>query len=73
MHSTLRMAAVESIAGTSIRLPCGLVLKNRMVKTAMSEKTAVGGEPTPMHDKIYKTWAQGGWAALITGVCLIPY
>ncbi len=71
------MAAIECIAGTSLRLPCGLVLNNRLVKTAMSEKMATDSLPSANHERVYKTWAQGGWAALITGmfirVVYLPY
>lgn len=53
----------------SLRLPCGLVLKNRLIKSAMSEKMAVNDQPTAAHHRLYARWAQGGWAALITGEC----
>lgn len=62
------MAAIESVAGKSLRLPCGLVLRNRLVKTAMSEKMASDALPTPSHERLYQTWAKGGWAMLITGM-----
>ncbi len=51
-----------------LRLPCGLVLKNRLIKSAMSEKMAVNDQPTAAHQRLYGRWAQGGWAALITGM-----
>ncbi|KAF5989161.1 NADH oxidase [Fusarium bulbicola] len=54
-------------ANTQLRLRCGLVLKNRLVKTAMSEKMAQNLLPSAYHRALYKRWAEGGWAALITG------
>lgn len=66
------MAAIEHAVGTSLRLPCGLVLKNRFVKSAMSEKMATDGLPNSSHRRIYQVWAQGGWAALVTGTSPPP-
>jgi 2,4-dienoyl-CoA reductase-like NADH-dependent reductase (Old Yellow Enzyme family) len=43
------------------------VLKNRLVKSAMTEKMAVNEQPTADHQRVYKRWAEGGWAMLITG------
>ncbi|KAH7024516.1 uncharacterized protein B0I36DRAFT_434228 [Microdochium trichocladiopsis] len=65
------MAHQKSTVGTPLKLSCGLVLKNRLVKTAMSEKMAVGGKPTSAHGRLYAKWAQGGWAALITGNIMV--
>jgi 2,4-dienoyl-CoA reductase-like NADH-dependent reductase (Old Yellow Enzyme family) len=58
---------MANLAGTPLRLPCGLVLKNRLIKSAMSEKMAVKDQPTNGHHHLYERWAHGGWAALITG------
>ncbi|KAL2202239.1 NADH:flavin oxidoreductase/NADH oxidase-like protein [Sarocladium strictum] len=66
------MASLGSpIATAPLRLPCGLVLKNRLVKTAMSEKMAIGTLPTTGHLRVYQRWAEGGWAALITGNIMV--
>ncbi|KAG5757371.1 hypothetical protein H9Q70_000021 [Fusarium xylarioides] len=54
-------------SGNKLRLPYGLVLKNRLVKSAISEKLAIDNLPVPSHLRMYRTWADGGWAALITG------
>lgn len=66
-NSTLKMASFDSRASMSLRLPCGLMLKNRLVKSAMSENMAVNFQPSPSHSKLYAKWAAGGWAMLITG------
>ncbi|RKL38514.1 hypothetical protein BFJ72_g7324 [Fusarium proliferatum] len=58
---------MNSAANSQLRLRCGLVLKNRLVKTGMSEKMAQNLLPSANHGALYKRWAEGGWAALITG------
>ncbi|KAF5253135.1 hypothetical protein FANTH_1966 [Fusarium anthophilum] len=62
---------MNSAANTQLRLRCGLVLKNRLVKTAMSEKMAQNLLPSANHEVLYKRWAEGGWAALITGNIMV--
>ncbi|KAF5537583.1 NADH oxidase [Fusarium mexicanum] len=62
---------MNSAASSQLRLRCGLVLKNRLVKTAMSEKMAQNLLPSANHRALYKRWAQGGWAAVITGNIMV--
>lgn len=51
-----------------LRLPCGLVLKNRIAKSAMSDSLSDGtGHPTPAQSRLYRTWADGGAALAIIG------
>jgi 2,4-dienoyl-CoA reductase-like NADH-dependent reductase (Old Yellow Enzyme family) len=51
-----------------LRLPCGVVLKNRIVKSAMSDSLGDGtGHPTPEQIRLYQRWAQGGLAASVVG------
>jgi 2,4-dienoyl-CoA reductase-like NADH-dependent reductase (Old Yellow Enzyme family) len=53
-------------------LPCGLVLKNRLVKAAMTEGLAgPDGLPNEQLARLYHTWAQSGVAVLITGNVMI--
>lgn len=51
-----------------LRLPCGAVLPNRLCKAAMTEGLA---DPylraTARHQRLYRTWAEGGAGLLITG------
>lgn len=55
-----------------LKLPCGLVLKNRLVKAAMTEGLAgPDGLPNEKHVRLYRTWAEGGAAVLITGNVMI--
>ncbi len=50
------------------RLPCGVVLKNRIVKSAMSDSLGDGtGHPTAAQARLYRRWAEGGVAVAIVG------
>lgn len=49
-------------------LPNGTRLKNRLIKSAMSDMLGDGrGNPTPEQRHLYATWAEGGIAAAIVG------
>lgn len=51
-----------------INLPCGVQLKNRMAKSAMSDSLGDGrGNPTDAQLRLYERWAQGGAALSIVG------
>lgn len=51
-----------------LELPCGVTLKNRIVKSAMSDSLGDGtGHPTVEQNRLYQRWAQGGLAASIIG------
>ena len=51
-----------------IKLPCGLILKNRIAKSAMSDSLGDGtGHPTAEQMRLYQRWAAGGVAASIIG------
>lgn len=60
------------ILNQPVTLPCGLRLKNRLVKAAMTEGLAgPEGLPNERHVRLYRTWAEGGGAVLITGNVMI--
>ena len=51
-----------------LHLPCGVILKNRLIKSAMSDSLADGtGNPTTRQTRLYERWAQGGVALAIVG------
>ena len=51
-----------------LELPCGAVLKNRIIKSAMSDSLGDGrGNPTNAQTRLYERWAHGGVAASIIG------
>jgi 2,4-dienoyl-CoA reductase-like NADH-dependent reductase (Old Yellow Enzyme family) len=55
-----------------LTLPCGVVLPNRLCKSAMTEGLA---DPllraTDAHERLYRRWAEGGAGLLITGNIMI--
>jgi 2,4-dienoyl-CoA reductase-like NADH-dependent reductase (Old Yellow Enzyme family) len=51
-----------------LQLPCGLTLKNRIAKSAMSDSLGDGtGHPTAEQIRLYQRWAAGGIAVSIIG------
>ena len=51
-----------------LELPCGIVLKNRIAKSAMSDSLGDGrGNPTAAQERLYERWAEGGLAVSIIG------
>ena len=51
-----------------LELPCGVVLRNRLAKAAMSDSLGDGrGDPTASQGRLYERWAQGGLALSIVG------
>jgi len=52
----------------SFTLPCGVVLGNRIVKSAMSDSLGDGcGNPTEAQIRLYETWFEGGVGVSIIG------
>ena len=55
-----------------LRLPCGAVIGNRLVKAAMTEGLADPlGRVTPELEGIYDDWGRGGFGLLITGNVIV--
>ncbi len=51
-----------------LTLPCGVALKNRLAKSAMSDSLGDGrGNPTDEQIRLYDRWAKGGAALCIIG------
>jgi 2,4-dienoyl-CoA reductase-like NADH-dependent reductase (Old Yellow Enzyme family) len=54
--------------GSSFKLPCGVTLKNRLCKAAMTEGIADSNNfATQRHINLYKKWASGGAGILLSG------
>lgn len=52
----------------SFDLPCGATIKNRLIKSAMSDGLADGeGNPTECQIRLYQRWAEGGVGLSIVG------
>ncbi len=59
---------MPDVLSQSLRLPCGVVLKNRLAKAAMTEGLADSmNRATERHVRAYGRWAQGGAGLLLTG------
>ena len=57
-----------TVLGRPLELPCGVVLKNRLVKSAMSDSLGDGeGNPTDAQMRLYERWAEGGAALSLIG------
>ncbi|KAJ5554645.1 hypothetical protein N7513_004604 [Penicillium frequentans] len=50
-----------------VKLPCGLVLPNRLSKAAMAEMIAKTNKPNQTLSDAYDQWSQGGWGSILTG------
>ncbi len=56
----------------SLALPCGAVLRNRLVKSAMSEGLGDrANRPTPELVRLYERWGRSGASLLITGHVMV--
>ena len=56
------------ILRSSLELPCGAILKNRIAKSPMSDSLANGeGDTTEAQIRLYERWANGGVAVSFIG------
>ena len=57
---------------TSLPLPCGATLHNRLAKAALTERLSRADHlPNELHQKLYESWAQQGAGLLLTGNVMI--
>ncbi|MGE4234170.1 MAG: NADH:flavin oxidoreductase/NADH oxidase family protein [Bacteriovoracia bacterium] len=63
--------AANSSLNQSLRLPCGVTLKNRLAKSAMSENMATSHHANKQLACLYQTWAQGGVGLCISGNVMV--
>lgn len=64
---TKALDSIDSLT-RSVELPCGVVLKNRLAKSPMSDSLGDGqGDPTEAQIRLYERWAEGGIALSIIG------
>ena len=65
------MSAQETL-GSPFTLPCGVTLRNRFIKAAMTEQLSdQANAPTEDHVRLYQRWGRGGSAALLTGNVMV--
>jgi len=58
----------DNLLNQPLELPCGVVIKNRLVKSAMSDSLGNGeGDPTSAQIRLYERWAEGGLGLSIIG------
>lgn len=63
-----QFASSQNVLGNLLELPCGVVLKNRLAKSPMSDCLGDGeGNPTKEQIRLYERWAEGGVALSIIG------
>ncbi|UOX88552.1 NADH:flavin oxidoreductase/NADH oxidase family protein [Amycolatopsis sp. FBCC-B4732] len=66
------MTATRELLAEPLKLRCGAVLPNRLVKSALSEQLGDRrNAPTRELAELYRTWARGGAGALITGNVMV--
>ncbi len=62
----------HSLLDTPLTLPCGVTIKNRFFKSAMSEILAdEKNRPTPALNRLYERWAKGGTGLIVTGNIMV--
>ena len=62
----------ESVLNQPFTLPCGVVITNRIAKSAMSEGIAeANGRPTTSLFNLYDRWGKGGAGILFTGNVMV--
>ncbi|KAK7039699.1 Nadph dehydrogenase [Favolaschia claudopus] len=68
---SMPMSYHEDAVFSSITLPCGRALPNRLVKVALYEHLGgllvFGGPPNKYHLRLYSKWSMHDWGMIITG------
>lgn len=68
MNDQLTADADAGVLSTPFSLPCGVVLRNRLAKSPMSDSLGNGaGQPTAEQNELYRRWAAGGAALSLIG------
>lgn len=63
---------MSDLLAQPLTLPCGAVLPNRIAKSAMTEGVASPDmHATERHERLYRTWSEGGSGLLISGNVMI--
>lgn len=71
-RTTNTMTNASILLSQPLALPCGAEIKNRLLKSAMSEALATReGVATPELVRLYGAWAQGGIGLCVTGNVMI--
>ena len=63
---------IDNKVNKELKLPCGAILKNRIVKSAMTERISNRKfEPTNGHITLYENWSETNAGLLITGNVMV--
>lgn len=60
-----------SILAQTFTLPCGTIVPNRIIKSAMSEYAVKNGTPNQVIVNMYERWGKGGAGILISGNVMV--
>ncbi|MDA3823168.1 MAG: NADH:flavin oxidoreductase/NADH oxidase family protein [Bacteroidales bacterium] len=64
----IKSSEFTHVLQSSLELPCGAILKNRLAKSPMSDSLGDGvGDPTEAQIRLYERWAEGGVALSFIG------
>ncbi|QFT30945.1 NADPH dehydrogenase [Labrenzia sp. THAF82] len=64
----MKIQPATNLLTLPLDLPCGVRLKNRLIKSAMSDSLGDGaGNPTKAQIRLYERWAEGGAALSLIG------
>lgn len=64
----------QAVLAQQLTLPNGVVIKNRLLKSAMSEALGTrDGASTPELTRLYRAWADGGIGLCVTGNVMIDH
>lgn len=59
---------MSDLLSQPLKLPCGVIVPNRLAKAAMTEGLATSnGLPTPELERLYRMWSEGGAGMLLSG------
>lgn len=74
IHNQGRDIMTTTSLADTLRLPCGVELPNRLLKSAMTEGLASPlGNATDRHNTLYRRWSEGGVGTIVTGNIMIDY
>lgn len=72
LSTTTLIAPTDLTLADPLELACGVQLKNRLAKSAMSEQLGSrGNSPTPELTRLYERWAAGGLGLQVTGNVMV--
>jgi len=72
LEEPMDLESVRATLGQPLELPCGVRLKNRIGKSAMTEQLSdADNAPTEEHLRLYKRWCEGGAGLLLTGNVMV--